>query len=308
MRRNAEKRFDGMTDELLRAKRKLAEFESRFAELPAGPGVPGPSPNVARLEARLAELSNRLTQAEAKLEAVMDRSVAGSAVVPAELVAAVKAAEQARNVAEGAAARAESMVAAIQAREAEEAGAERPESRIQSLEPGVEGKKDAATADESPADGDERFGAGDYAGALDAYTSWLGAKHADADPTVLFRVRHNRAVANLRLGRLMDALNDAAELEPLADAEPKARGAARLLAGVVHLNQGLVDEALLDFAAAMRVDPGARDVLAADEDIMAWMEVNPKAALRVKKALGRLTESRPGPGPGRGKRGRTRKA
>ena len=83
----------------------------------------------------------------------------------------------------------------------------------------------------------------------------------------------------------MDALNDASALEPLSDVEPKAGGAARILSGVVHLNQGLIDEALDDFAQALIVDPGARKVMAGDEDIEAWLAANPRDAGRVRKAL-----------------------
>ena len=142
-------------------------------------------------------------------------------------------------------------------------------------------------------DGDAHFAAGEFGDAIDSYTRVLGTQSQFPDEkelgyvprSKLFLVLHNRAVANLRLGRYMDALNDASALEPLSDVEPKAGGAARILSGVVHLNQGLIDEALDHFAQALVVDPGARKVMAGDEDIEAWLVANPRDAARVRKAL-----------------------
>ena len=134
-------------------------------------------------------------------------------------------------------------------------------------------------------EGDAHFAAGEFGDAVDNYTRWIEAEGRGPNRSRLFLVLHNRAVANLRLGRYMDALNDAAALEPLTDVEPRAGGAARILAGVVHLNQGLIDEALDDFVQALVVDPGARKVMAGDEDIEAWLDANPNDATRVRKAL-----------------------
>ena len=164
-------------------------------------------------------------------------------------------------------------------------------------------------------EGDAHFAAGEFGDAIDSYTRVLGTQSQFTDEEELgyvprnrlFLVLHNRAVANLRLGRYMDALNDAAALEPLSDVEPKAGGAARILSGVVHLNQGLIDEALDDFAQALIVDPGARKVMAGDEDIEAWLAANPRDAGRVRKALSGAKEKpktvpppKPAQKPGKG--------
>jgi hypothetical protein len=140
--------------------------------------------------------------------------------------------------------------------EPEGESARRAESREQVAEPAAAGVRSeiaeaGAQAAEEPgpeADpagaGDERFAAGEYAPAVDRYSQWIEKSESGTDRRRLFVVLHNRAVANLRLGRYMDALNDAAALESMTDVSPKAAGATRLLSGVVHLNQGLIDEAL----------------------------------------------------------------
>lgn len=165
---------------------------------------------------------------------------------------------------------------------------------VTAAEPPAEEAKEPkrAPADELK-EGDAHFAAREFGEAVDNYTRVLGTQSQFTDEkelgyvprNKLFLVLHNRAVANLRLGRYMDALNDAAALEPLSDVEPRASGAARILSGVVHLNQGLIDEALDDFAQALVVDPGARKVIAGDEDIEAWLAANPADATRVRKAL-----------------------
>jgi tetratricopeptide (TPR) repeat protein len=152
------------------------------------------------------------------------------------------------------------------------------EARAQSEEP----EADFAAA------GDERLAAGEYGEAIDLYTQWVEQNEAGPDRKTLFSVLHNRAVANVRLGRYMDALNDAAALEPLTDVSPKAAGAARVLSGIVHLNQGLVDEALEDFGQALVIDPSARKALARDEDVEAWLSQNPADAKKVRRELDKL--------------------
>jgi tetratricopeptide (TPR) repeat protein len=184
--------------------------------------------------------------------------------------------------------------------EPEGESARRAESREQVAEPAAAGVRSeiaeaGAQAAEEPgpeADpagaGDERFASGEYAPAVDRYSQWIEKSESGTDRRRLFVVLHNRAVANLRLGRYMDALNDAAALESMTDVSPKAAGATRLLSGVVHLNQGLIDEALEEFGQALVVDPSARKALAKDEDIEAWLGQNPDDARRVRRGLDKL--------------------
>ena len=166
-----------------------------------------------------------------------------------------------------------------QARDAAEAAAVRAESIA----------KRAAAADSLRA-GDDRLAQQQYPAAVQAYALCLESLEGSGadDPGLRFRALHNRALANLRQREFDAVLADAAELENLGS--ERARGAARLLAGVVRLWRGAVAQALQDFAAAVENDAGARGVILQDDDIAAWVRVNPKKAGPVKRlirALGR---------------------
>ncbi len=273
----------------------------------------------ARLDTELGEVRRQLTELEARI-AALTAAEPPKLEVPIEVMTATAAAEAAQAAATQAAQQAEAAatesretaaqaLAAVQRLE-EEFSKQLTELRLQlaavqplPTEPAVDESRQpadtvsvppepVATApaetDDEAATGDEHFGAGEYGEAVDCYSRWIEKNEANPDRNRLLAVLHNRAVGYLRLGRYLDALNDAAAIEPLVDVSPKAAGAARMLTGVVHLYQGLVDEALSDFEQALVVDPSARKTLAKDEDIAAWIEQNPAEARVLQRGLDRL--------------------
>jgi len=252
-----ETRFAATADEVLRMKRKLAEAENKAVRLeddiaalrPAGPDAA--TAQVAMVQSELVAARERLDRAEEKLEAVADHTV----VTKQERAAVeelVKTAGQARVAAEAAAARAEGIA------------------------------KRAAAAD-SLRLSDEKLAQQQYPAAVQACTQCLEllAENGTDEPGLRFHALHNRAAANLRQREFDAVLADAAELEKLDSG--RARGAARLLAGVVRLWQGAVAQALQSLAAAVEQDAGVRAVILQDEDIAAWVEANPKKAGPVKR-------------------------
>ena len=263
-----ETRFAGTADEVLRLKRKLAEAESRAGRLeddlaalrPAGPDAA--TAQVAMVQSELVALRERLERDEEKLEAVVDHTVVSKQERSA-VEELVKTAGQAQVAAEAAAVRAEGIA------------------------------KRAAAVD-SLRDGDERLAQQQYPAAVQAYTLCLKSLECSQpdDPGLRFRALHNRALANLRQREFDAVLADAAEIGNV-DTE-RARGAARLLAGVARLWQGGVAQALQDFARAVEHDAGARAAILQDQDIAAWVGVNPKRAGPLKqfmRELGRKSRS-----------------
>ena len=297
MRAAWDTRFAGTTDEVLRLKRKLAEAESRADRLendiaalrPAEPDAA--TAQVAMVQTELIALRERLDQAEEKLEAVADHTVAATqergmvgdllktAVDErAKIEGLVKAAVGERARAEGLA---ESAAKA-------QAGAEAAATRVEA----VAGR---AAAVDSLRAGDDKLAQQQYPAAVQAYASCLeslGGSGSD-DPVLRFRALHGRAVANLRQREFDAALADAAEIEVLAS--ERAQGAARLLSGVARLWQGAVPRALQDFSIAVERDVGVRAVILRDEDIAAWVKMNPRKAIPVKRFIRELGRDPKGP-------------
>jgi len=142
-------------------------------------------------------------------------------------------------------------------------------------------------------DGDQKLAEQQYPAAVQAYNlclELLAASPSD-DSGLRFHALHSRALANLRQREFGKVLADAAEIEGIPSAgsdgseATRAQGAARLLAGVARLWQGDVAQALKDFAGAIRQDAAARAVILQDEDIAAWVKVNPKMAGPVKRFI-----------------------
>jgi len=297
MRAAWDTRFAGTTDEVLRLKRKLAEAESRADRLendiaalrPAEPDAA--TAQVAMVQTELIALRERLDQAEEKLEAVADHTVAATqerGMVGDLLKTAVD--ERAKiedlvKAAVGERARAEGL--AESAAKAQ-AGAEAAATRVEA----VAGR---AAAVDSLRAGDDKLAQQQYPAAVQAYASCLeslGGSGSD-DPVLRFRALHGRAVANLRQREFDAALADAAEIEVLAS--ERAQGAARLLSGVARLWQGAVPRALQDFAIAVERDAGARAAILRDEDIAAWVKMNPRRAIPVKRFMRELGRDPKGP-------------
>ena len=297
MRAAWDTRFAGTTDEVLRLKRKLAEAESRADRLendiaalrPAEPDAA--TAQVAMVQTELIALRERLDQAEEKLEAVADHTVAATqerGMVGDLLKTAVD--ERAKiedlvKAAVGERARAEGL--AESAAKAQ-AGAEAAAARVEA----VAGR---AAAVDSLRVGDDKLAQQQYPAAVQAYASCLeslGGSGSD-DTALRFRALHNRALANLRQREFDAVLADAAEIEGLAS--ERAQGAARLLSGVARLWQGAVPRALQDFAIAVEREAGARAVILRDEDIAAWVKMNPRKAIPVKRFIRELGRDPKGP-------------
>jgi hypothetical protein len=264
MRAAWEARFADTADEVLRLKRKLAEEANTAARLEADIAALRPAAldaataQVAMVQSGLVAARERLDRVEEKLEAVVDHTV----VTKQERVAVeemVKTAGQARVAAEAAATRAEGIA------------------------------KRAAAADALRV-GDAKLVQRQYPAAVQAYAECLESLDgcgAD-DPVTRFHAFHNRALANLRQREFDAVLADAAALQDVA--LDRAQGAALLLAGIARLWQGEVAQALDDLSAAVECDPGARAAILQDEDIAAWVKVNPRKAGPVKrfvKSVGR---------------------
>jgi hypothetical protein len=304
-----ETRFAETADEVLRMKRKLAEAESMAGRLeadiaalrPAGPEAA--TAQVAMVQSELVVVRERLDRAEEKLEAVADHTVvtkrdraaveelvktagqAQAAATDSRLVAVSerlgRAEEKLEAVKDHAAvtkrdrAAVEELVkTAGQARVAAEAAAARAE-RTAAL----------AVAADSLRAGNESLAQQSFPAAVQAYERCLKALRDSGtdDPEIQFHALHNRALANLRQREFDAVLADAAALENVAS--ERARGAARLLAGVARLGQGAVAQALKDFADAIERDADARAVIVQDEDIAAWVKANPKKAGPVKRFI-----------------------
>jgi hypothetical protein len=282
-----ETRFAGTADEVLRLKRKLADSESRADKLEADMAALHPTEpdaataQVAMVQSELVALRERLDRAEEGLEAVADHSVATTqeraiveglvktaAAERAKIDGLVKAAAEERATAE------DLVKTAVQAQGAAEAAAVRAEAVA----------KQAAAVDSLRA-GDEKLAQQQYPAAVQAYNLCL--EQLTGSPSnesgLRFHVLHNRALANLRQREFGKVLTDAAEIESVAS--DRAQGAARLLAGVARLWQGDLAQALKDFAGAIGQDAATRAVILQDEDIAAWVKVNPKRAGPVKRFI-----------------------
>jgi hypothetical protein len=144
--------------------------------------------------------------------------------------------------------------------------------------------------------GDQKLEQQAYPAAVREYTlclESLAGGPAD-EPELRFHALHNRALANLRQREFGRVLVDAAEIERAGSVRDdggeatRALGASRLLSGVARLWQGDVAHALEEFADATVKDAGARAAILQDEDIAAWVKVNPKRAAPVKQYLREL--------------------
>jgi hypothetical protein len=183
-------------------------------------------------------------------------------------------------------AKVESLVStAVRAQASAEAGAARAE---------VVARRAAAV--DSLRAGDEKLEQQAYPAAVQAYTLCLESlEGSPSDESGLrFHALHNRALANLRQREFGAVLAEAAEIERVGSARSddgeatRVLGAARLLSGVARLWQGDVARALKDFADATAKDPGARAAILQDNDIAAWVKVNPKRAAPVKQYIREL--------------------
>jgi predicted nucleic acid-binding Zn-ribbon protein len=318
-----ETRFAETTDEVLRMKRKVAEAESMAERLeadiaalrPAGPEAA--TAQVAMVQSELVAVRERLDRTDEKLEAVADhtvvtkrdraaveelvktagRTAALVAAVDSRLVAVRERLDRAEEKLEAVkdhtvvtkrdrAAVEELVKTAGQARIAAEAAATRAES--------IAARSAAA---DSLRVGNESLAQQSFPAAVQAYACCLEALKDSGtdDPELRFHAFHNRALANLRQREFDAVLADAAELENVAS--ERARGAARLLAGVARLGQGAVAQALKDLAAAVEGDAGARAVIVQDEDIAAWVKANPKKAAPVKRFIKSLDKKPEAPRP-----------
>ncbi len=282
-----ETRFAATADEVLRLKRKLADSESRTDKLEADMAALHPAEpdaataQVAMVQSELVGVRERLDRAEEGLEAVADHSVATTqeralveglvktvAAERARIDGMVKAAAKERATAE------DLVRSAVQAQGAAEAAAVRAEAVT---------RRTAAV--DSVRDGDEKLAGQQYPAAVQAYSLCLEllAGCPSDEPGLRFHALQCRALANLRQREFGKVLADAAEIEGVA--VDRAQGAARLLAGVARLWQGDVAQALKDFAGAIGQDAAARTVILQDEDIAAWVKVNPKKAGPVKRFI-----------------------
>ena len=141
--------------------------------------------------------------------------------------------------------------------------------------------------------GDERLARQQYPAAVQAYALCLESLEGSPadEPGLRFHALHNRALANLRQREFGMVLADAAEIESAGSARSdggeatRAFGASRLLSGVARLWQGDVEQALKDFADATARDAGARAAILQDDDIAAWVKVNPKRAAPLKQYI-----------------------
>ena len=175
-------------------------------------------------------------------------------------------------------AKVESLVStAVRAQASAEAGAARAEVVVR-----------RAAAVDSLRAGDEKLEQQAYPAAVQAYTRCLESLEGSPsdEPGLRFHALHNRALANLRQREFGTVLAEAAEIERVGS--ERALGAARLLSGVARLWQGDVARALKDFADATAKDPGARAAILQDNDIVAWVRVNPKRAAPVKQYIREL--------------------
>ncbi len=280
-----ETRFAGTADEVLRLKRKLADSESRADKLEADMAALHPAEpdaataQVAMVQSELVAVRERLDRAEESLEAVADHTVV-TKQERAMVENLVRTAAEERATAE------DLVKTAVQAQGAAEAAAVRAEAVA----------KRAAALDSLRA-GDDKLAQQQYPAAVQAYNLCLEslAGSPSDESGLRFHALHNRALANLRQREFGRVLADAAEIEGVAsgrssgDEATREQGAARLLAGVARLWQGDVAQALKDFAGAIGQDAAARAVILQDEDIAAWVKVNPKTAGSVKRFIRELS-------------------
>lgn len=317
-----ERRLAELADEQLRFKRRQTDAIDRLEKLDADLGVVAPgAAGASQLPAQLDSLAARIAEIETRLQTVLDhlsRPPETAAPSP-ELLAAVRAAEEARSVAEGAAVRAESALATLEEAvnripapvagpepipaaatvETEEpspepaetepdtrpaARADRPASRQLEIGPA---EPDPKPAGPDPADGRQSFREGDYETAVERLDAWIEANEPTAGPDDLFAALHDRAAANLRLGRFGVAIADATRLGRIDGVGPKAAGASHLLIGTARLYQGQLDPALAELNRALAADPHVAEFIAADEDIRAWLAANPVKGRKVKRLLDR---------------------
>jgi hypothetical protein len=293
-----ETRFAGTADEVLRLKRKLADSESRAGKLEADMAAMRPSEpdaataQVAMVQSELVAVRERLDRAEEGLEAVADHTVAATqerAMVEDLIKTAVEERAKVEGLVTAAVderARIEGLVeSAAKARAGAEAAAIRAEAVA----------RRAAAVDLLRA-GDQKLLQQQYPAAVHTYTLCLDSLEGGPadEPGLRFHALHNRALANLRQREFGKVLADAAEIESVGSARSdggeatRALGASRLLSGVARLWQGDVARALKDFAGATAKDAGARAAILEDEDIAAWVKVNPKRAAPVKRYIREL--------------------
>jgi hypothetical protein len=295
MRSAWETRFAGTADEVLRLKRKLADSESRAGKLEADMAALRPAEpeaataQVAMVQSELVAVRERLDRAEEGLEAVADHTVVTTqerAMVEDLIKTAVDERARVEGLVTAAVkerARVEELVqSAAKAQAGAEAGAARAEAVA----------RRSATVDSLRA-GDEKLARQQYPAAVQAYTLCLESLEGSPadEPGLRLHALHNRALANLRQREFGMVLADAAEIERVDSARSdggeatRAFGASRLLSGVARLWQGDVARALKDFADATARDAGARAAILQDDDVAAWVRVNPKRAAPVKQYI-----------------------
>ena len=166
--------------------------------------------------------------------------------------------------------------------------AAKAQARAEAAAVRVEAVARRAAAIDSLRAGDEKLALRQYPAAVQAYSLCLESLEGSPsdEPGLRFQVLHNRALANLRQREFGRVLADAAEIESVGS--ERALGASRLLSGVARLWQGDVARAIKDFAGATAKDAGARAAILQDEDIAAWVKVNPKKAAPVKQYIREL--------------------
>jgi len=268
-----ETRFAGTADEVLRLKRKVADAEAKTGKLETDMASVRPAEldaataQVAMVQFEQAAVRERLERAEASLEAVADHTVV-TKQERAMIEDLVKTAGEER-------ARVEELVrTAVEARATATAAAVRAEAVA----------RRTAAVDALRA-GDEKLARQQYPAAVQAYTLCLESLESSptAEPGLWFHALHSRALANLRQREFGTVLADADEIGKV-DTE-RAKGASRLLSGIARLWQGDVAHAIKDFADATAEDPDARGFILQDEDIAAWLSVNPRRAAPLKQYL-----------------------
>ena len=166
---------------------------------------------------------------------------------------------------------------AVKAQSAAEAGAARAEAVAR-----------RTSAVDSLREGDQKLEQHAYPAAVRAFTlclELLAGSPVD-EPQLRFHALHGRALANLRQREFGHVLADAAEIQGVGS--ERAQGASRLLSGIARLWQGNVTLAIKDFSDATASDSGARAAILQDEDIAAWVKVNPRLAAPVKQCMREL--------------------
>ena len=292
-----ETRFAATADEVLRLKRKLADSESRAGKLEADVAVLRPAEpeaataQVAIVQSELAAIRERLGRVEENIEAAADHTVVTSQErVLVENLVKDAAAERTKIEGQVKSAGEERVRVAslVDAAESARAAAEVAALRAEAI------ARRAAALDLLRV-GDEKLAQQQYPAAAQTYTLCLDSLEGGPsdEPALRFHALHNRATANLRQREFSKVLADAAKLDGIGT--ERALGASRLLSGIARLWQGDVTRALRDFADAIATDAGARSAVLEDDDIAAWVRVNPRTSAPVRqyiKELGRAPTRR----------------